>query len=215
MALKIKGARMVQAKLRSYEGSGLLYGRQFAVHKGMFIEDPKVSLDDLADIYKDDRDRFEQLTWRNRLHHANGKVTVPAAWIDSAIKATAKRQSDKIPGKGHATYTKHFATGLMWIDGMTLDVGVQDVQPFASMGNSGGKRAAPGGKVTKYFPCVPAWEGTATFYVLDSQIPDEKISEYLEVAGVFNGLGTYRPQTGSSGGWGRFEVEGIKVSKAG
>jgi len=62
-----------------------------------------------------------------------------------------------------------------------------------------------GKRVFKHFPLIPSWEAWAEFAILDDIIIKDVFKEHLQQAGMFIGIGRFRPQ--SNGAYGRFTVE--------
>jgi hypothetical protein len=109
----------------------------------------------------------------------------------------------QIPGKGKATYTKHFRSGLFVPNPIPLGVAKDNVEGFLKDVPADGK---PGGnkRVDKIFPYVLAWEGDVTFFILDETITRDIFVYTLSQAGKFIGLGYWRPAR--DGYWGRFDL---------
>ena len=156
-------------------------------------------------------DAFEDRTWRERIHKdADGMAFIPPQAIKNCLSDVAKFLSESVPGKGKATYTKHFDAGIMVIDPLPLGVKAADI-PGERLFVPGDGRRGGGKRVWKTFPILTKWSATATIYVLDPVLIDkpEKIEEYLGHAGKFIGLGRFRPR--NNGFYGRFEVSEFKV----
>ena len=157
-------------------------------------------------------DDFEERTWRQRLHvdpagdYENGQVFIPPQAVKNCLSEVAKYLSESVPGKGKATYTKHFEAGVLVTDPLPLGIRAGDVASERLFVPSDGRRGG-GSRVWKRFPLIPEWQADVTIYVFDPiLIPKpEKIREYLEFAGQFIGLGRFRPR--NNGYYGRFTVE--------
>jgi hypothetical protein len=160
---------------------------------------------------QEDFREFEERTWRERMHTASdGKVFIPPMAIKCCLQETAKYLSESIPGKGNNTYTKHFEAGIMVVDPMLLNVKAADVAGewlfVPSDGTSGG-----GKRVWKCFPTIPAWNTSATIYILDPIITEEVFKNYVGYAGRFIGMGRFRPR--KKGYYGRFVAKNFKFTK--
>jgi len=125
----------------------------------------------------------------------------------NSLTEAAKYLSLKVPGKGNATYTKHFEAGIFCNTPMSLGVKAADVPGEELYVPSDGKRGG-GLRVWKTFPLFREWGGVVTFHVLDKTITNDAFREHMEAAGMFRGVGRFRP--GSNGYYGRFEVVSIK-----
>ena len=62
---------------------------------------------------KETADAYELRTWMNRVHCDNEGVYIPAMAFRNCLAEAAKYLSIQIPGKGKATFTKHFESGLL------------------------------------------------------------------------------------------------------
>jgi hypothetical protein len=155
---------------------------------------------------------YEERTWRERLHsNAKGNVMIPLFAFKGALDSAAKYQGKKIPGRRNATYTKHVQSGVMVENALVLSVKKQQVRGewrfVPSDGLAGGAK-----RVMKCFPVVEEWEGEVCFAVLDETITKDVLSEFLETAGNFIGLGSFRPE--NRGIWGRFRLLSLKEARA-
>src|SRR5438093_1208904 len=57
---------------------------------------------------------FEERTWRNRLHVTDdGFVLIPPFAFKNCLDSAAKYLGKQIPGRGKATFTKHFVSALL------------------------------------------------------------------------------------------------------
>lgn len=164
--------------------------------QGKFYEVPKLP--------KEQPDKYEERTWRNRMHSDDkGFMFIPPMAFKNCIAEAAKFISMGVPGKGKATYTKHFVSGILVTDPITLNVKTADVpgvwRHVPSNGMRGGSK-----RVKKCFPEIPSWKGDLTVYVLDDLITKDVFKEHLEEAGKFIGVGVFRPAC--NGFFGRFKV---------
>lgn len=151
---------------------------------------------------------YEKRTWRERLHvNDDGKVFIPPMAFKNALSEAAKFMGIQIPGKGKATYTKHFEAGVLVVDGLVLPVKKDDVPGEWLFLPSDGIRGS-GKRVDKCYPVIKEWSGDVTFYVLDELITKEPFAEHLTAAGNFIGIGRFRPR--NNGFYGRFTVEKVK-----
>lgn len=158
-------------------------------------------------------DAFEERTWRERLHvGTDGKVFIPPAALKNCVSEVAKYLGESVPGKGKATYTKHFEAGVLVTDPLLLGVKGADVPGERLFVPASGKRG-DGKRVWKTFPVIQEWQTTAVLYLLDPVLVDKpaKVQEYLEHAGKFIGMGRFRPR--NNGFYGRFSVENFKTSR--
>lgn len=151
---------------------------------------------------------YEKRTWRERIHaDAKGTVVIPPMAFKNCIAEAAKFMSLQVPGKGKATYTKHFEAGVLVIDASPLEVKKDDVEGEWLFLPSDGKRGG-GKRVWKCYPKIENWQATVTFYILDEAITEDVFAKHLEEAGKFIGIGRFRPR--NNGFYGRFTVEKIQ-----
>jgi hypothetical protein len=153
-------------------------------------------------------DDFEERTWRERCHvDEHGTVFIPPMAFKNCLAEAAKYKSEQIPGKGKATYTKHFEAGVMCKEPLSLGVKLNDVHGMRLFVPADGKRGG-GKRVWKTFPYVPSWSGIVEYCVLDDIIDEDVFQLHLEDAGKFIGIGFFRPR--NNGYWGRYSVEDIE-----
>lgn len=159
---------------------------------------------------KETGEDYEDRIWRERVHtNGDGKVFIPAASFKNCIAEAAKYLNLQIPGKGKATYTKHFEAGIIVPEPLHLNVPKEDVQCHRLFLPADGKRGS-GKRVWKNMPIIHQWSGAVTFLILDETITKEIFQKVLEEAGKFIGVGTFRPR--NNGTFGRFEIESLKWS---
>jgi len=162
---------------------------------------------DTEKLEKENADDYEKRTWRNRLHVDDaGHVFIPPMAFKNCIAEAAKFLSVQIPGKGKATYTKHFEAGIMVVEPLTLPDKADAVGGQWFFVPADGRRGS-GKRVKKCFPMISKWEGSVTFLILDDTITEETLRYHLEQAGALIGVGRFRPR--NNGFYGRFKVEEI------
>jgi hypothetical protein len=153
-------------------------------------------------LEKETHDDYEKRTWLERAHiNSDGFMFIPPMSLKHCVAECAKFLSVQIPGRGKATYTKHFEAGLMIVKPIVL-VTREEIKRLALHVPSDGR---PGGekRVMKYFPYVETWEGEAEYHILDDTITEPVFEYHLKQAGQFIGIGFSRPRR--RGYWGRFE----------
>ena len=154
-------------------------------------------------------EEFEQKTWRERMHvdNATGRVFIPPMALKNCLSECAKFISMCVPGKGKATYTKHFEAGLLCTDPIDLGIKAEDVKGERLYVPADGRRGS-GKRVWRIFPLIhPGWEANATVYIMDDTITETVFETHLRRAGQFIGLGRFRPR--NNGFYGRFEVSDL------
>lgn len=179
----------------------MLFGRQYVVAKQS----------------KESPAQYEERTWRERLHtDAAGNVVLSPLSIKNCLRDAAKYLSEPIQGKGKATYTKHFKSGVMVFEQTVLKgsngqpIKAELVEPLwlnvPSDGMTGGTKRVP-----KAFPQVKDWTGTVDVSVLDDLISKDVLLRHLTEAGNFIGLGAMRVANGGISG--RFKVVSINEAQ--
>jgi hypothetical protein len=156
---------------------------------------------------KETKDATEARTWRERCHTtAEGHLFMPPMAFKNCLSEAARFLSVQIPGKGKATYTKHFEAGVLVMEGIVLPETKDTVKGEWLHVPSDGRRGG-GKRVEKCFPVVHAWKGDVTFHILDETISREVFEQHIREAGNFIGVGRFRPR--NNGFYGRFKV--VKV----
>jgi hypothetical protein len=155
-------------------------------------------------------DDYDKRTWRSKLNTAmrDGKPTVviPAHGLHQAIAAAAKYSKRQIPGQGKATWTAKFTAGITLLEDPAINVDPATVDAVTISANADGTRGS-GKRVPRKFPVIPQWSATFDVVVLDPIITEVVFREMLEMAGMFIGIGRFRPEKGGTNG--RFRIDAI------
>ena len=161
---------------------------------------------DTPKLSKESAEDYERRTWKERLHYDDdGQVFIPQMALKFCLAECAKYLSTQIPGKGKATYTKHFDAGVLVTDPVYLGFHKDEVDGEWFFVNANGTRGS-GSRVKRCYPDIKEWEGKAVFHILDDTITKDVFADHLRQAGQFIGIGRFRPRNG--GFYGRFEVLG-------
>jgi len=161
-------------------------------------------------LSKETHKAHEERTWRERLHvDEKGVVFIPPMAFKNCLSEGAKYLSIQVPGKGKTTYTKHFESGVLVTDPLSLGIKKEDVSGewlhVPSDGRRGGDK-----RVWKCFPIIHQWEGDVVFHIFDETVTKDIFAQVLKESGQFIGLGRFRPRR--NGFYGRFMVESIDWS---
>lgn len=159
---------------------------------------------------------YENRTWKERLHKdEKGNVFIPPMAFKNCITEAAQFLSIQIPGKGKATYTKHFEAGIMVLDPVFLKfpksglpIKALDVRGDWIFTPSGGQRGSSSSRVMRCYPMIDDWTGTVEFFVIDDTITEAVFKRHLEQAGSLIGVGRFRVR--NRGYYGRFGIEQFK-----
>lgn len=158
----------------------------------------------------ENHEAYDVRTWRSKLSVAtrDGKPTVviPAHGLHQAIAAAAKYSKRQIPGQGKATWTAKFLSGITLFEDPALNIEPATVGSVTISANADGVRGS-GKRVPRRFPILPEWEATFDVFVLDQIITQEVFREMVEIAGMFIGIGRFRPQNGGTNG--RFKIKSL------
>jgi hypothetical protein len=169
-------------------------------------------------------DAFEKRCWRERMHvDDDGYVLLQPGSVKLAMEIAAKLRSDSIPGKGKQTFTKNIRGGIITDPSISSRImvpvrsgekpefsGIKAIDVVGrtinvpSDGRRGGTKRVP-----RTFPEIDApWRVDVGFIVFDEDLIEhnEKLHEYLELAGWQVGIGVHRPET-SGGDHGMFTVD--------
>lgn len=158
----------------------------------------------------------EARCWRDRIHSdESGGVYIPPMAFKNALSECAKFLSIQVPGKGKATYTKHFEAGLLVLEMVPLlradgSQWTKDSVPGEWLFLPSDGVRGSGKRVDKCYPYAPDWRATFTAYIGDDTITKEVFERVLNEAGQFIGIGRFRPR--NNGYYGRFKVESVKWS---
>lgn len=164
-------------------------------------------------LEKESPDVHEERTWREKCTvDADGNICIPAIAFKQALSRAAKMLSMQIPGRGKATYTKHFMAGIMVPASITLKEKKDTVGRIAVNCNADGVRGS-GKRVLRFFPEIKKWEGTIDIIILDETITKEVLEKHFKEAGLLVGVGQNRPENGGSSG--RFSCEKFVWSEIG
>lgn len=158
----------------------------------------------------ENHEAYDMRTWRSKLSVAtrDGKPTVviPAHGLHQAIAAAAKYSKRQIPGQGKATWTAKFLSGITLFEDPALNIDPATVGCVTISANADGVRGS-GKRVPRRFPILPEWEATFDVFVLDQIITQDVFREMVEIAGMFIGIGRFRPQNGGTNG--RFRIKSL------
>lgn len=157
---------------------------------------------------------YESRVWRERMHlDESGEVYIPPMAIKKSISSAARYLSEKIPGKGKATYTKHFESGILVPEGVRLGIpGLGVDGEWISVSSRGMKGPGAGTRVARCYPLIQSWKGTVEVIILDDIITEDIFEKVIRSAGQLIGVGMFRPENG--GFKGRYSVASIEWKEA-
>lgn len=162
---------------------------------------------DTPKLDKERPDEYEARTWKEKAHFDDeGVAFIPGIAFKQALDSAAKYLSLQIPGKGKSTYTKHFGSGVLCANSLSLQAKRDDITGVTINANADGVRGS-GKRVKRTFPKFPKWGGKLEFYIFDEAIPKDVFEYVMKESGKFIGVGQNRPQ--NAGMHGRYEVKGF------
>lgn len=161
-----------------------------------------------------DHNEYEDKYAHEKLHvNSDGLVFIPPMALKRSIEEACKRMGRVIPGKGKTQYTKFLVAGTQIVDPPVVQVNGGPLKAdkvayeWLKCDSQGKKGSAGGTMVDRKFPRIDDWHATFELHVFDDVLTKEIIEESVRNAGVFVGLGKFRPE---NGGWyGRFSVEKV------
>lgn len=149
----------------------------------------------------------EKRLWRERINaKEDGTMFIPPMAFKNAISSAASAMGERVKGKGMKTYTKIFEAGLMVMEPLLLPAKKDEVLGEWLFVPSDGRRGG-GKRVSKCFARVDKWGGDVVFHVFHDAIGEDVFRRHIEYAGMFIGVGRFRPQ--NNGFYGRFQVQEI------
>lgn len=156
-------------------------------------------------------DAYERRTWRSKLTTGvrDGKptVVVPAHALHQSWFAGARYSKRQIPGQGKATWTQKFESGIALLEDPALNIDPEAVKPIAVSCNPQGIRGGRG-RVMRYFPVIETgWLLTTDVLILDPIITQEVFTEITNIAGLYIGIGRFRPENGGTNG--RYRIKEV------
>src|SRR5215467_9643981 len=98
---------------------------------------------ELEKLDKESANDYEKRTWRERCHYdKDGVVFIPPMAFKWAIADDGKFLGEKIAGRRGATFTKHFESGVLVLDGLSLGVKKDDIECEQLFVSSDGKHGS-------------------------------------------------------------------------
>ena len=154
-------------------------------------EDPKLEGESAED--------YDRRCWRKHHYVKNGTVHIPSMAIHFALTNAARYSKQQIPGQGKATWTQKFAAGIALLEDIDLGFDPEKTDYIDIYANADGIRGS-GKRVMRRFPTMPHWHAEFDVHVLDPIITEDVFTEMLEIAGLYVGIGQYRPANGGNNG---------------
>jgi hypothetical protein len=155
---------------------------------------------------------WEQRTWKNRLHVIKNEVVIPPMAFKNCLDGAAREMGRKIKGRGNKTWKKLFEAGIAVQQPVGLGITPDDVEGETLFLNADGKPGA-GTRVERTYPRIETWIADVEFWVMNPEITKDVFCEHLNFAGLFIGIGRFRPE--NRGYYGRFEVGDITWEEVG
>lgn len=153
---------------------------------------------------------YDKRTWRAKQLVKNGIVHIDASAIHQSLASAAKYSKKQIPGQGKATWTAKFQAGITLFEDINLGIDAEAVDFIDIFANADGVRGS-GKRVNRRFPIVPEWKAEFVIHILDPIITKQVFTEMMEIAGMFVGIGRFRPEKGGRNG--RFKLVKLRWEK--
>lgn len=168
--------------------------------QGRFHNTPKLD--------KENHNDYEERTWRERMHYnEDGIIFIPPMQFCNSLKEAAKFLSISIPGKGKATYTKNFESGVLVMNPLYTQTNINDVIKDSQHVPSDGRRGGTT-RVLKHFGIIRKWHGVVEYIIMDDTITKPVFEQVLEASGQLIGIGRFRPR--NWGYYGTFKVNKVE-----
>ena len=152
--------------------------------------------------------QYEERTWREKAHIVEESgpnkdhVCIRSIVFKNCISEAAKFLSKPIVGKGKATYTKHFESGILVTEDVILPITKDELKSQRLFVPSDGRRGGSS-RVHKIFPIITEWSAPVVFSIFTDQIGEDIFMEHVIAAGRFIGIGSFRVR--NNGIFGRFK----------
>jgi len=159
----------------------------------------------------EEHNTFDSRIWPEHIHaDEDGNVVIPAVAILQGLAKAASYlgKGGALKKKANATWAENFRCGLAIARSPALDT-KQKARPERCYCHANGQRSS-GTRVWRTFPIWDDWKATVLVHILDDSIPEDIFGKVAEAAGLFIGIGRYRPENG--GYLGRFTVKKATIS---
>ncbi|RWK61828.1 MAG: hypothetical protein EOR85_12825 [Mesorhizobium sp.] len=161
-----------------------------------YSQSKKVDDDIFPRLEKESVGDYDLRLWREKATvNGDGIVCLPAMGLKMAVDEAVKRLNIKVAERGKSTYTKYFVAGQICDGDVPIGIAKDDLDYIDIWANADGVRGS-GKRVKRRFPYIKAWQGIATFHILDDMIPRAVFEKALTEAGRLVGIGRFRPEKG-------------------
>lgn len=153
-------------------------------------------------------DDYDTRTWREHLHYdpETLEVYIPPMAFKQALTTAAVQLGMKIKRHGVKGILE---VGVICAERVMIGIKRDEVASISLMMNADGRRGS-GSRVRRTYPLIPSWAGVLQVHVLDDRITKEILHDHIARAGMFVGVGRFRPEKGGFNG--RFEVKRLEWS---
>jgi hypothetical protein len=154
---------------------------------------------------KIDLAELERKIWPEKAYFdSDNQLFIPGENIHQCMKDGCAYWGQKIPGAGNKTYTDVVASSVI-VENLILGESKDKLVPFGKWVNGNPSKGKKSGcKVYKIRPLLMPWGGTFVMHVFDARLSEHILKVVLSYAGMYRGLGDWRPT------YGRFELVSIK-----
>lgn len=162
------------------------------------------------DVVTKDKAEVERLIWREKSYFRpeTEALYIPGENIHQCMVDGAQYWGMTIPGRGKTQYTGVVKSGIICQDvslatldrtGDYIEAKKADLVSFGRSVN-GTPTKKNGGKVYRIRPSLESWKGTFLMTVIDARLTSQILRTVISYAGLYKGLGDWRPYHG------RFEL---------
>lgn len=150
-------------------------------------------------------DAHDARTWRSKMtvEERDGKKTIviPSFGMQQSLATAARYSKIQIPGQGKATWTAKFTSGIMIPEAPSLGIDPEKAIMVMINADAKGKRGVgSSSRVIRRIPTVLQWSSVFDVVILDPIITETVFREMVGLAGLFIGIGQFRPENGGHNG---------------
>jgi hypothetical protein len=157
-----------------------------------------------------DNEAYDLRYWTHHAHidERTGRVYIPGVQIKHALVAASSYNPIKDASRGgSAKMGIKFRAGVSVQGNILLPLTEKDLVRERIYAHATPSKPNSG-RVWRSYPVIPEWEGDLEFLIYDPTIQAADFEKTLQTAGMFIGIGRWRPV--NNGDYGRFVVTRIK-----
>lgn len=172
-----------------------------------YSQSQNIDFDRIPELKGESPGARDERLWREKMHYdANDDVFIPQEALTFALQDAAAYLGQKIKGRGTKTYKSSFMAGVMIAKPPYIGHKKNDVTGKSFYVHANGQRNS-GSRVWRKFPMFYSWSTLVEFDILDPALSEDVFETHLRAAGLYAGIGRYRPSKGGSNG--RFRIAAL------